>query len=85
MAKLVITVEIDPGDCPEVGGRVRNRLGKVGAAIPKALREAIGEALYVWDPTGRYGGDPATYREPRVGRISVRYDGPRDTFTPKRP
>jgi hypothetical protein len=79
MSKIVITVDIDNGDCPEVRARLANRPGKVGANIPAAVRLAVAEALYTAWPAERYGG-PATYRKPQVGSISVAYEGPADTF-----
>lgn len=80
MPRLTITVDIDPGDCPEVRARILPRPHSVGRHIPEALREAIGEALYVVWPTERYGGNADTYQEPTIGRIRVSYDGPRDTY-----
>ena len=78
--KVIYTVEVDPGDCPEIRGRLRTGDRWVGSWVVKAIRESMKEAIYVWHPTERYGGDPATYREPKIGRITMRIEGPRDTY-----
>ena len=79
--KLVITIEIDPRDCPEPKARLRG----YEQSVREAVKEAVLNALWVPWPSSRYPSvpDDEAYRQPHVGRISMAVEGPNDTFKGK--
>jgi hypothetical protein len=76
--KLVITVEIDPRDCPEPKARLRG----YEESVRKAVKESLSNALWVPWPSTRYPGvaSDEAYRQPHIGRVSMAIEGPDDTF-----
>lgn len=79
--KVIYTVDLDPGDSPEVRGRLRIQKNRVGYGVVEAIRKAMEEALWVWSVEDRYKGfTDTTYRQPHVGQITMRIEGPRDTY-----
>lgn len=70
--KLVITVNFDPGDVPNVRERTTNMRGKVGENIVDVIREVLGDNL--WITPEWMGFDPKTFRPAKVGRITTRLE-----------
>lgn len=68
--KLVITVNIDPGDVPNVRERVTRMPGYVGELVIAQMRTQIEDNLHI---VPEYIGlDPKTFRPAKVGRITTR-------------
>jgi len=71
--KLIITVNFDPGDVPNVRERVTRVPGYVGEMIIGPLREQLENNLWINYPE-LMGYDPATFRPAKIGRITTRLE-----------
>lgn len=68
--KLIITVDFDPGDVPNVRERVTRMPGKIGELIVQPLREQLEDNLHITPEW--IGIEPSTFHPARVGRITTR-------------
>jgi hypothetical protein len=70
--KLIITVNFDPGDVPNIRKRVTNVKGYVGEDVVLGLREVLANNL--WYTPEYHGVDPGTFRPAKVGLITTRLE-----------
>ena len=70
--RLIITVNLDPGDVPNIRERVTNVKGMVGDLIPPLIRTQLEDNLHI---TPEWSGfDPAMFRPAKIGRITTRLE-----------
>jgi hypothetical protein len=70
--KLIITVNLDPGDVPEIRKRVTNMHGYIGQDVVRAVRAVLLENL--WFSPEYHNINPETFRPAKVGRITTRLE-----------